>query len=458
MFHVNRFPSGICEIRFDFQGRDAGEVSPTERRAFICLSHDLDIVNTWLKVLAVDIKYSLGTVYEYAKDLLYVIEWLAQEPVNAFTLEPVGHSLVSLKRSDLRTLFAWLDIPAQKQAEREHFVKTGVLPPGYREIALAPSTHNRRNAALSSFFNWVVFEYIPEAGARIDITENPLKYFKRPQARYQEIRHPDGPLPHSQHWKPEPSSPLRLHQAEDGTGPVVLTTSELQHVLAAIPLVSHGRNAANRNGAMIRLLLWGMLRKEELVDARWEAVDGDNLWVVGKGRKRRVVPIVDTHTWGYLRTYTNELQIPLEQRFHGSLLRQLDHEDRPITRHTVEHLIDSLQEHFVAKATSVKRHDPVTAQNFAALSDKLHSHIFRATAATFMARAGMSHIKLSLLLGHSDPTTTQRYYIAAQQLELTDEVRRICEKMTAKLEASPSSHSNDNLPDPRSWYKRRGLI
>ena len=458
MLHINRFHSDVCEIRFDFQGRSAEELSPTARRAFIRLGDDLDIVNTWLKVLAADVNYSAGTVYEYAKALLYTLEWLAQEPVNVFTQEPVGHSLLSLKRSDLRSLFAWLDIPAQRQAERKHLVKTGELPPGYREIALSPSTRNVRNAALCTFYDWVIYEYSPETGARPELAQNPLKDNKHSRSRYQEVQRPDGPWPGSQYGQSETTSPFRRAQMESGTGPVVLTPYELRYILAAIPQVSYGRNAANRNGALVRLLLWGMLRKEEMVEAKWEAVDEDKLWIIGKGRKRRVVPIVDTRTWGYLRTYTNELQISLQHRFHGPLLRQLDHEDRPITRHSIEHLLVSLQGHFLAQATAAKRSDPVTSQNFAALSAKLHSHIFRATGATFMAKAGMSLVTLSLLLGHSDPSTTQRYYVAAQLLELTDEVRRICEEMIAKLEAGPSAHSQSDLPDPRSWYRRRGLI
>ena len=455
MFHIYRFPSRVCEIRFDFEGRSAEEISLSESRAFIRLSHDLDVVNAWMGVLTVDARYSKGTIYEYAKVLLYALEWLAQEPVNVFTRESVGHSLFSLNRSNLRSLFAWLDIPAKRRAERAHLVKTGELPAGYRENALSPSTRNLRNAALSAIYDWVIFEYSQTDGTRMELTENPLKDMRHPRSSLH--RH-DGLLPGSQYWNPEPSSPLRRPQTESGTGPIVLTPGELRHVFDAIPLISYGRNAANRNGALIRLLLWAMLRKEELVEATWESVEENNLWVVGKGRKRRVVPIADTGTWSYLQTYTNELQVPLEQRFHGALLRQLDHEDRPITRHVVEHLIDALREHFLEKAATVRSSDPTGSKNFVMLAGKLHSHIFRATGATYMARAGMSPIMLSLLLGHSDPSTTQRFYIAAKQFSLTDEVQRICEGIAAKLEAEPSSHSPSSLPNPRSWYQRRGLI
>jgi len=458
MFHIDRTSSGVCEIRFDFHGRSASEIPQAERRAFMRLSQDIDTVNIWLRVLAADTAYSLGTVYEYAKCLHYACEWLSKEPVNAFTREPVGHSLLTLKRTDLRALFAWLDIPAHMRSERERLVKLGVLPPGYREKALSPSTHNLRIAALSAFYDWVVFEYSPTPGTIVELTENPLKGIKYSRPIHQEMQRHDGLLPRSQYSRLEPFSPLRHSQTESGTGPVVLAPGELLHIIDAIPLVSHGRNAANRNGALIRLLLWAMLRKEELVEARWEAIDEDILWVIGKGKKRRAVPIAEVSTWSYLQTYTNELQIPLEQRFHGPLLRQLDHEDRPITRHTIEHLIDALKEHFLAKAASVRSSDPAVSRKFSVLAGKLHSHIFRGTGATYMAKAGLNLITLSLLLGHSDPSTTKRYYIAAKQLSLTDDVQRICEEIAAALEAIPSSASPDDLPDSRSWYRRRGLI
>src|SRR5215470_15201114 len=94
MFHVHRSPAGMCEIRFDFQDRSANEIAPDERRAFIRLSFSLEVVNVWLATLGVDCRYASTTVYEYAKALVYTLEWLAQEPVNLATQEPVGHSLL----------------------------------------------------------------------------------------------------------------------------------------------------------------------------------------------------------------------------------------------------------------------------------------------------------------------------------------------------------------------------
>lgn len=50
--------------------------------------------------------YASGTEYEYAKVLMYALEWLAQEPVSLITHEPLGYSLFMLSRADLRGLFA----------------------------------------------------------------------------------------------------------------------------------------------------------------------------------------------------------------------------------------------------------------------------------------------------------------------------------------------------------------
>jgi len=459
MFHLCRFPSGACEIRFDFHDRHAKEIPPHERRVFIRLSSSLEVVNAWLAVIAADSNCALGTVYEYAKALLYTLKWLAQEPINIATREPVGHSLLSLNRNDLHSLFAWLDIPAQRSAERKFLVEEGKLSAGHRKNAIAPSTRNLRNAALTRFYDWYLFEYSPGAGDTVELIRNPMRDIQRSRSRFPIENYADGLFQGSSHIKPEASSPFRRRLNAVGTRPVALTTGEVKLVLDTIPHVSHGHNAANRNGALIRLLLWGMLRKEELVEATWEGVDGETLWITGKGGKRRAIPIADSSTWSYLHAYTNELSIPSEKRYHGPLLRQLDHEDRPISRHVIEHLLDALAEYFTAEAARRARcNDSSGAYALTSLAKKLHSHIFRATGATFMAKAGMNLIMLSLLLGHSNPSTTMRYYIEAKQLVLTEEVLRVCKKIEAALKTVVPSDSPHAIPNTRSWYQRRGLI
>lgn len=169
-----------------------------------------------------------------------------------------------------------------------------------------------------------------------------------------------------------PSKLFRRRQ--DAPFPQALSPAELQLLFDIIPLVSFGHNAANRNGALVRLLLWGMLRVSELVDATWEAVDGQTLAIYGKGRRYRCVPIVDQSTWTYLNTSTNELRLPLEQRFHGALFRQLDHEETPLTKHSVEHVMLALQKNRRCPLNSsfYRRSDkpPKTEEKYAKQSHK----------------------------------------------------------------------------------------
>ena len=457
MFSVHRFPSGACEIRFDFHGDTAQDIPPLECRAFMSLGPSLHVVNVWLTTLAADVGYATGTGYEYAKVCAYALEWLAQKPVSLTTREPIGSSLLMLKRADVRALLAWLTLPAEPAQLRASLVRTGTLPPGYRTYALAPATRNFRIAALSAFYDWLLTEYVPADGIIVGITENPFKRVERPRTFFQEARRPDGILPNIQRREQTPSQLFRRQQ--DKTGPIALTVAELQSVFEAIPFVSHGRNAANRNGALVRLLLWGMLREAEAVGAVWEAVDDETLWVYGKGGKYRAVPITDKSTWSYLHAYTNELHIPLEQRFRGACFRQLDHEERPMTKHTIEHLLLSLRAYFRESADAARRKgETSTAQALEHLIRKLHSHIFRATGATLMAAAGMSLITLSMLLGHADPCTTQRYYLAAEQLVLPETVRKICAEISVALEKAPSHGPRDAPADTLQWYRRRGLL
>lgn len=438
----------LCEIRWDFESRSPEQRAREEQRLFLQLGPNLVAVNIWLTTLGADRGYSFGTIYEYAKVLLYALTWLTHKPVQLGTKHPIALTLFRLSRMDMRALFAWLDIPARDMGARRLLCQTGQLPVGYRERSLSASTRNLRLAALSTFYDWLIAEYLPENVAGDAPLTHPLERPERPLSPKQIRQQPDSLLP--QHM-PQIHRPSKLFRRRQDTPlPQALSPAELQLLFDTIPLVSFGHNAANRNGALVRLLLWGMLRVSELVDATWEAVDDQTLAVCGKGRRYRCVPIVDQSTWTYLNTYTNELRLPLEQRFHGALFRQLDHEETPLTKHSVEHLMLALQSYLQA---SVQTAPPEQQHLMAQLAGKLHSHIFRATGATLMAAAGMDHLRLSFLLGHASPETTQRYYLAAEYLDLPQEVKRICLRIQKALEttsASTPAHS------PFGWYERKG--
>ena len=213
---------------------------------------------------------------------------------------------------------------------------------------MAAATRNLRLAALSTFYDWLIAEYLPENLPPETTLFHPLERPERPLTPQQVAQRPDGLLPQSMTQVRRPSKLFRRRQG--APLPQALSPEELQLVFTTIPLISFGHNAANRNGALVRLLLWGMLRVSELTGATWEGVNGHTLEICGKGRKYRFVPIADEGTWTYLTTYTNELRIPLEERFHGALLRQLDREATPLTKHSVEHLLLALKGHFQATA------------------------------------------------------------------------------------------------------------
>jgi site-specific recombinase XerD len=441
-----------CEIRWMYQQGLAEPDTREDQLLVLQLGTSLVAVNVWLTRLGADSGYAFGTVYEYGKVLLYTLTWLAQEPVRLGTAQAVDRSLFALERADMRALFAWLDLPASAVQARLTVCQTGQLPVGYQELHLSAATRNVRVSALSTFYDWLIAEYLPEMKGREASAFHPLERFEHPLSSWQERQRPEGLLPRSISQIQRPSKLLR--RRTEAPCPQALSPEELHLVFEALPLVSHGRNAANRNGALLRVMLWGMLRISELVGTTWEAVDGEALQIMGKGRKARLVPIVDQGTWTYLNAYTNELRLPLEQRFRGALFRQIDHEEVALTKHSVEHLLLALKAHFQQRvpAVSIGQQRVMTS-----LCEKLHSHIFRATGATLFAAAGMDLIRLSLLLGHENPATTQRYYVAAEQMKLSGEVQQICLRVQQTLE-QPMKTPVVKTASPLGWYERRGYL
>ncbi len=455
MFRVWRAQDG-AEIRFDFAERPAEMVDRAEARAFMRLGPSLDAANGFLRALGADPDRSAGTAYQYAKALRYALEWLALEPVRIDTGAPVGHSLLTLGRADLRALFAWLAIPARRAEERLTLARTGELPPGYRAERLAASTHNLRHAALHGFYEYVAHE----RGLAADIVgpaANPLDG-TRPPTAFAAARRPDGLLPRDPGRDDGPKRAFRRRDGAAGAGVVALWPAELRLVLDAVPLVFRERNAANRNGAMLRLLTYGLLRRAELAAATWEALDDRRLLVRGKGEKDRWVPLADEGTWAFLRAYTNDLRLPPERRYRGPLLRCLRGEGGPMTAIAIEEVLRALKAHFRALADEIRSRDPARALALDRLVAKLHPHVFRATGATFLAAGGLALVKLAALMGHTDPATTMRYYVAAEQLALTADVERICAGIAAALAVPDPAPAPEGSTDNLDWYRRRGLL
>lgn len=104
-----------------------------------------------------------------------------------------------------------------------------------------------------SFCHWLIAEYIPDTFPMDFPPSHPLERLERPLSIQQLNQMHDGLLPQDAFHTQRPSKLFRRRQ--DSPSPQALSPAELQMVFDAIPLVSFGRNAANRNGALVRLLL-----------------------------------------------------------------------------------------------------------------------------------------------------------------------------------------------------------
>src|SRR6266568_1316296 len=199
----------LCEIRWDFENRPPERRTKEEQRLFLQLGKSLVAVNVWLIILGADSGYSFGTIFEYAKVLLYALTWLTHQPVQLGTGYPIALSLFRLGRADMRALFAWLDIPSSDPGARQALCRTGQLPAGYRERALSAATRNLRLAALSTFYDWLMMEYLPENIPLETTLFHPLERSERPLTPQQVAQRPDGLLPQSMTQFRRPSKLFR---------------------------------------------------------------------------------------------------------------------------------------------------------------------------------------------------------------------------------------------------------
>ena len=112
----------------------------------------------------------------------------------------------------MRALFAWLDIPASASGARQALCKTGKLPAGNKEHQLSAATRNLRVAALSTFYEWLIAEYIPDNFPMDFPPSHPLERFERPLSIQQLNQKHDGLLTQDAFHAKQPSKLFRRHQ------------------------------------------------------------------------------------------------------------------------------------------------------------------------------------------------------------------------------------------------------
>lgn len=173
---------------------------------------------------------------------------------------------------------------------------------------------------------------------------------------------------------------------EEKTLPIYLNENELKRLIDTPKKHARFSTHINRDTAMIAVLAFTGIRRNELINLDWKDVDfAAKLITVrkGKGNKDRKVPIIpplDSYLWNYLQ---DRLPITNPAMFIS------DKGNR----------ISTSNYHVIFKRYVYK----------AGLSDAISSHKIRHTFATLMYQNGVDIRTIQELLGHEDLNTTSIY-------------------------------------------------
>lgn len=245
-----------------------------------------------------------------------------------------------------------------------------------------PRTRNARLAAIRSFYRYAALEH-PEHAATIErVLAIPLKRTDRPLVT----------------WLPKP---------------------ELQALLAA---PDQRTWTGRRDHAMIMLAAQTGLRASELTNVRIADITlgtGAHVRTLGKGRRERVTPLIDT-TVTTLKAWLKERggmpEDPLFPTRTGGMLTR-DAVARRLTKHAMQ-----------------------AAQTCPSLRSKtVTPHSLRHTAAMRLLHAKVDSSMIALWLGHAEIQTTQVYLHADLKLK---------EEALAKAESIDSKPGRYRPPDP----------
>jgi site-specific recombinase XerD len=333
---------------------------------------ELGLINEYLAHI-VDRNYSPRTVRAYAFDLLHFARWLRSAGL-------------SLERVDTDVLLRYL--AACRSAVLAHQVGGNVysIRDG-RDVGYAPSTVNRRLAALSGLFAF--------RGMRDPEAVNPVP--RGGQARRAGRGERSGLLGHL--GRPKRRSRLRLR--EPRRLPRGLDPAEVAALLESF--------GSLRDRAMAGLMLFSGLRSCEVLALEVVDVDIGQGWVrvLGKGDKERRVP-VDREVAGSVQSY---LLFERPETDSGALfvVAKGPTRGRPLT---------------AAGLRSVFRYHRARARVPAG-----HPHALRHTFGTALAEAGVDLAVLQALMGHDHVDSAAAYlHLAPQHLRQAYDAARARER------------------------------
>jgi len=200
------------------------------------------------------------------------------------------------------------------------------------------------------------------------------------------------------------------------------------HLAALLAQPDLKRSDGRRDAVLLSVLYDTGARVQELIDltagdVRLEAPA--QVRILGKGRKVRVVPLME-NTTRLLQQYFNENNLTLPEKYDRPLFR--NKHGNPLTRVGVNYI---LQKH-LQKAREVFPH----------LKQKVSPHTLRHTKAMHLVQGGVSLDIVRNFLGHADIKTTELY--ARANLEM---------KRAAIEKVSPAP-----VPDIPSWKENKSLL
>ena len=186
-----------------------------------------------------------------------------------------------------------------------------------------------------------------------------------------------------------------------------------------------------RDQALLSLLYDSAARVQELIHLKVKDIrytKNGNVTLTGKGNKVRVVPISD-NTVAILRKYIKTYG--LTNKYENYLF---NHQGREFTRQGITYIINKYSRSIIKKYN---------------IKFKITPHIFRHSKSMHMLHSGINLYYIKEILGHSNLTTTEKFYVKAD----ADYKRKELYKMNNLIKESNdqeekgSWETNDSLLD-----------
>lgn len=188
------------------------------------------------------------------------------------------------------------------------------------------------------------------------------------------------------------SNVLAVKSIKNSTvSPKAITKDEMQQVLEDAKVYLKSKNKDSVYKYSIFMMLYGLgLRVSEVAALNYEDVQKENITILGKGNKERVLPL------------PNFIQEALKTLPAG-------HKNEPLFLNANNERISPSSIRYMVKKVRIKL----------GLPEHFTPHAFRHSFATHLLEQGVDIRMLQELLGHSSLSTTQRY-LAVNQKEIIE--------------------------------------